>query len=94
MQGPQGFAALILVTTLLVSQDPERPGQVPQAVPARGKGHVKVHLYVPGRGEAEARIQRFTDRFEKEYPRAVESLRRTQEQLLTFYDFPSILEKP
>jgi len=42
----------------------------------------------PTRSEAEARIRRFADHFERDYPRAVASLLDHQDALLTYYDFP------
>lgn len=42
----------------------------------------------PTRAEAEERIRRFAQRFERDYPRAVASLTDHQNALLTYYDFP------
>jgi len=41
------------------------------------------------RQDAEREIDRFAEEFEAKYPKAVASLRKDQDKLLTFYDFPA-----
>ena len=62
--------------------------KLPQRVQPAAKPLLRDIYAAPTRSEAEARIRRFADHFERDYPRAVASLLDHQEALLTYYDFP------
>jgi len=46
-------------------------------------------MYAETREDAESRIVRFEEDYGAKYPKAVASLRRDQDELLTFFDFPA-----
>ena len=62
--------------------------KLPQRLQPEAKGLVRDIYTAPTRAEAEERIGRFAQRFERDYPRAVASLVDHQRELLTYYDFP------
>ena len=62
--------------------------KLPQRVQPAAKPLLRDIYAAPTRSEAEARIRRFADHFEQDYPRAVASLLDHQDALLTYYDFP------
>jgi transposase-like protein len=62
--------------------------KLPQRVQPEAKTLVRDIYTAPTRAEAEARVQRFAQRFQRDYPRAVASLVDHQAALLTYYDFP------
>ena len=62
-------------------------------LPKRLQGQAKAALQEirdsATRKDAESEIDRFEETFGAKYPKAVEALRRDQDRLLTFYDFPA-----
>ena len=46
-------------------------------------------MYAERREDAEAEIERFAEDYGAKYPKAVESLQRDQDCLLSFFDFPA-----
>ena len=62
--------------------------KLPQRLQPEAKTLLRDIYTAPARVEAEARVQRFAQRFQRDYPRAVGSLVDHQAALLTFYDFP------
>lgn len=63
--------------------------KLPKRLQARAKEALREIREAPTRREAEEGIARFEADYGKKYPKAVTSLRRDQEKLLTFYDFPA-----
>lgn len=70
-----------------------RMGNVLDKLPKRLQGPVKAALReimnAPTRADAVKGIDRFEDEYGAKYPKAIASLRRDQDQLLTFFDFPA-----
>jgi putative transposase len=62
--------------------------KLPQRLQPEARTLVRDIYTAPTRDEAEERIRRFSQRFERDYPRAVASLVDHQTELLTYYDFP------
>lgn len=62
--------------------------KLPQRLHGEAKAQLRDIYQAPTRDEATARIQRFAERFGREYPRAVAALTTHQAGLLTYYDFP------
>ncbi len=62
--------------------------KLPQRLHPEAKAHLRDIYQAPTRDEATVRMQRFAERFCREYPRAVASLTAHRGELLTFYDFP------
>ncbi len=62
--------------------------KLPQRLQGEAKAQLRDIYQAPTRDEATARIQRFAERFGREYPRALASLTAQQAALLTYYDFP------
>lgn len=62
--------------------------KLPQRLQPEARALVRDIYTAPTRDEAAARIRRFAQRFERDYPRAVASLVDHQAKLLTYYDFP------
>ena len=62
--------------------------KLPHRVQPAAKPLLRDIYAAPTRSEAEARIRRFADHFERDYPRAVASLLDHQDALLTYYEFP------
>jgi putative transposase len=62
--------------------------KLPQRLQPEAKTLLRDIYTAPARAEAETRVQRFAQRFQRDYPRAVASLMDHQAPLLTFYDFP------
>ena len=56
-----------------------------------GKAKEALHevMYAESRETAQESIERFARDYEAKYPKAVASLRRDEELLLTFFDFPA-----
>lgn len=63
--------------------------KLPKRLQARAKRALHETMNSPTRAEAEAEIGRFADEYQAKYPKAVASLRRDSDKLLTFYDFPA-----
>jgi len=70
-----------------------RLANVLDKLPKRLQGQAKRALHeildAESREIAQEEIQRFSDTYGAKYPKAVSSLRRDEELLLTFYDFPA-----
>jgi len=70
-----------------------RLANVLDKLPKRLQGQAKRALHdimqAETRVEAEAHIEQFAAAYQAKYPKAVSSLRRDQEGLLAFYDFPA-----
>ena len=68
-------------------------GNVLDKLPKRLQGRAKelLHeiMYAPTREEAEEGMERFEAEYGPKYPKGVESLRRHEDRLLTFFDFPA-----
>lgn len=62
--------------------------KLPQRLQPEAKTLVRDIYTAPTRAEAEARVQRFAQRFQRDYPRAVASLVEHRAVLLTYYDCP------
>ncbi len=60
---------------------------MPQRLEPEAKPLLRDIYTAPTRDESIGRIRRFSQRFEREYPRAVASLVEHQGALLTYYDF-------
>jgi transposase-like protein len=63
--------------------------KLPKRLQAKAKRALHEIMNAETRGLAEETIDRFTAEYEAKYPKAVASLRRDQELLLTYYDFPA-----
>jgi putative transposase len=63
--------------------------KLPKRLQARAKEALREIREAPTREEAEEEIDRFEAEYGAKYPKAVASLRRDQDKLLTFYDFPA-----
>jgi transposase-like protein len=70
-----------------------RLANVLDKLPRRIQGKAKKMLHEAMNAEthedAEAEIERFAETFGAKHPKAVESLRRDQDKLLTYFDFPA-----
>jgi transposase-like protein len=63
--------------------------KLPKRVQPRAKDMLHEIMYAPDRQSAKEDIQRFAQEFEAKYPKAVACLRKDQDALLTFFDFPA-----
>ena len=63
--------------------------KLPKRLQARAKAALREIREAPTREEAEEEMDRFEAEYGAKYPKAVASLRRDQDKLLTFYDFPA-----
>jgi putative transposase len=63
--------------------------KLPKRLQPRAKEALKEIREAPTRAAAEEEIDRFETEYGAKYPKAVASLRRDQDKLLTFYDFPA-----
>lgn len=63
--------------------------KLPKRLQGRAKAHLKEIMQAESRAVAEEEIERFCTEYGAKYPRAVQSLTRDQEKLLTFFDFPA-----
>jgi putative transposase len=63
--------------------------KLPKRLQPRAKEALKQIREAPTRAAAEEEIDRFEAEYGAKYPKAVASLRRDQDKLLTFYDFPA-----
>jgi transposase-like protein len=63
--------------------------KLPKRLQGRAKDLLHEIMYAPTREEAEEGLERFEAEYGAKYPKAVESLRRDEDRLLTFFDFPA-----
>ena len=63
--------------------------KLPKRLQPRAKEALKQIREAPTRAAAEEEIDRFEAEYGAKYPKAVASLRRDQDKLLSFYDFPA-----
>lgn len=63
--------------------------KLPKRLQTRAKEALREVREAPTREAAEKEIERFEADYGAKYPKAVASLRREQDKLLTFYDFPA-----
>lgn len=63
--------------------------KLPKRLQAKAKEAMKQIREAPTRADAEEEVDRFEEEYGAKYPKAVASLRRDQDKLLTFYDFPA-----
>ena len=63
--------------------------KLPKRLQAAAKEALREIMNAPTREDAEAGIDRFEADYGAKYPKAIASLRRDQDQLLTFFDFPA-----
>lgn len=63
--------------------------KLPKRLQRAAKEALREIMNAPTRADAEAGIERFEAEYGAKYPKAVTSLRRDQDKLLTFFDFPA-----
>lgn len=63
--------------------------KLPKRLQPKAKRALREIMYAEGREDAESLMERFGSEYEEKYPRAVASLVRDREKLLTFFDFPA-----
>lgn len=63
--------------------------KLPKRLQGPAKAALREIMNAPTREDAEKGIDRFEADYGAKYPKAISSLRREQEQLLTFFDFPA-----
>lgn len=63
--------------------------KLPEKLQSRCKEMLRGMMYAKTRKECELKMSAFTREFEKQYPKAVESLVREKESLLTFFKYPA-----
>ena len=63
--------------------------KLPKRLQARAKEMLHEIMYAPDRESALEEIERFSSEYQPRYPKAVETLTKDQNQLLTFFDFPA-----
>jgi transposase-like protein len=63
--------------------------KLPKRLQAKAKRALHEIMNAESREEAEKGIEDFAEAYGAKYPKAVASLRRNQEKLLTFFDFPA-----
>jgi transposase-like protein len=63
--------------------------KLPKRLQPRAKDMLREIMYAPDRESALEEIERFCDEYEKRYSRAVDVLKKDQDELLTFFDFPA-----
>jgi putative transposase len=63
--------------------------KLPKRLQPRAKEALREIREAPTRASAEEEIDRFEDEYGAKYPKAVASLKREQQNLLTFYDDPA-----
>ena len=63
--------------------------KLPKRVQPRAKDMLHEIMYAPDRKSALTDIKRFIQEFEAKYPKAIETLTKDQERLLTFFAFPA-----
>jgi putative transposase len=63
--------------------------KLPKRLQARAKELLHEIMYAPDRESALEEIARFSEEYGARYPKAVETLTKDQDRLLTFFDFPA-----
>ena len=63
--------------------------KLPKRVQPRAKDMLHEIMRAPDRPSALQDIERFSQEFEAKYPKAVDTLTKDQDELLTFFDFPA-----
>jgi transposase-like protein len=63
--------------------------KLPKRLPPRAKAQLREIMRAPTRQAALEEIDRFAAEFQAKYPKAVETLTRDQDSLLTFFDYPA-----
>ncbi len=63
--------------------------KLPKRLQAKAKRALHEIMYADCREDAEAEIERFAEDYGTKRPKAVESLIRDQDCLLSFFDFPA-----
>ena len=63
--------------------------KLPKRVQPRAKDMLHEIMRAPDRQSALEDIERFSHEFEAKYPKAVDTLTKSQDELLTFFDFPA-----
>jgi transposase-like protein len=63
--------------------------KLPKRLQAKAKQALREIMNAPTRAEAKKGIEQFEADYGAKYPKAIESLRRDEEALLAFYDFPA-----
>ena len=63
--------------------------KLPKRLQPRAKAMLHEIMKAPDRESALQDIERFSDEYGARYPKAVDSLTKDQDQLLTFFDFPA-----
>ena len=63
--------------------------KLPKRLQARAKDTLHQIMYAPDRQAALQELALFSEEYGARYPKAVETLTKDQEQLLTFFDFPA-----
>jgi putative transposase len=63
--------------------------KLPKRLQAKAKEQLHEIMYAPDRASALEEIAVFGKEYSARYPKAVETLRKDQEQMLTFFDFPA-----
>lgn len=63
--------------------------KLPKRVQPRAKNILHEIMRAPDRQSALQDIKRFSQEFEAKYPKAVDTLTKSQDELLTFFDFPA-----
>jgi transposase-like protein len=63
--------------------------KLPKRLQPKAKAALKEIMNAPNREAAEKDIEAFGDEYGAKYPKAVKSLTRDQDELLTFFDFPA-----
>ena len=63
--------------------------KLPKRLQARAKDRLREIMYAPDRESALEEIAIFSNEYQARYPKAVETLTKGQDRLLTFFDFPA-----
>jgi putative transposase len=63
--------------------------KLPKRLQTRAKEMLREIMYAPDRESALEEIKRFSEEYGARYPKAVETLTKDQDRLLTFFDFPA-----
>jgi putative transposase len=63
--------------------------KLPKRLQSKAKESLHEAFYAESREHAEQAIQRFAEDYQAKYPKAVASLRKDQDKLLTFFDLPA-----
>lgn len=64
--------------------------KLPKGVQAKAKSHIHEMYMAESKQKALAAYKHFKEVYEHKYPRAVECLRKDEEELFTFYEFPAV----